>query len=38
MKINGGVDEEYFSVNPGQAVAFNSTSTSSGMISVTEMT
>jgi hypothetical protein len=38
LKINGGVDEEYFSVNPGQAVAFNSTSTSSGMISVTEMT
>jgi hypothetical protein len=36
MKIQANVDE-YFSVNPGQAVAFNSTSTSSGFCSVAEM-
>jgi hypothetical protein len=37
MKIQGGVDDEYFSVTPGQMAAFNSTSTSTGMISITEM-
>jgi hypothetical protein len=29
---------EYFTVNPGQIAAINSTSTSSGFVSVTEMT
>ena len=29
---------EYFTTNPGQILAINSTSTSSGVISVTEMT
>ena len=37
MKIQGGVDEEYITVSPSQMCAFNSTSTSSGMISITEM-
>jgi hypothetical protein len=37
MKINGSVDEEYITVTPGQMCAFNSTSTSTGMVSITEM-
>jgi hypothetical protein len=37
MKINANTDEEYFTVSPSQMCAFNSTSTSSGMISITEM-
>jgi hypothetical protein len=37
LKIQANVDEEYFTVTGGQMAAFNSTSTSSGMISVTEM-
>jgi hypothetical protein len=37
MKLNSNTDEEYFSVTPGQMCAFNSTSTSSGNISICEM-
>ena len=37
-KINANTDEEYISVHPGMMCAFNSTSTSSGMVSITEMT
>ena len=37
MKIQGGVDEEYITVSPSQMCAFNSTSTSTGMVSITEM-
>jgi len=37
MKIQGNVDEEYLTVTPGQMCAFNSTSTSTGMVSITEM-
>jgi hypothetical protein len=36
MKINGSVDEEYITMTPGQMCAFNSTSTSTGMVSITE--
>jgi hypothetical protein len=37
MKINANTDEEYFTVTGGtQMAAFNSTSTSSGMISISE--
>lgn len=36
-KINAGTDEEFWTVTPGQMCAFNSTSTSSGCVSVTEM-
>ena len=38
MKINASTDEEYISVSPGQMCAFNSTSTSTGCVSITEMT
>src|SRR5947208_1411115 len=37
MKINANTDEEYLTVTPGQMAAFNSTSTSTGMVSITEM-
>jgi hypothetical protein len=37
MKIQTNVPAEYFTVSPGQMAAFNSTSTSTGMISITEM-
>jgi hypothetical protein len=37
MKINANTDEEYFTVTPSQMCAFNSTSTATGMVSVTEM-
>jgi hypothetical protein len=36
MKIQGGVDEEYVTVSPGMMAAFNSTSTSSGFLSLVE--
>jgi hypothetical protein len=36
-KINANADEEYWTVQPGMMCAFNSTSTSSGMVSITEM-
>jgi hypothetical protein len=37
LKINGNTDEEYLTVTPGSMCAFNSTSTSTGMISITEV-
>ena len=37
MKINANTDEEYLTVSPGQMCAFNSTSTATGMVSITEM-
>jgi hypothetical protein len=37
LKIQGNVDEEYFAVGFGMMAAFNSTSTSSGMVSICEM-
>ena len=37
MKINANTDEEYITVSPSQMCAFNSTSTSSGMVSIVEM-
>jgi hypothetical protein len=37
LKINPNVEGEYFTVTPGQLAAFNSTSTSTGFVSVTEM-
>jgi hypothetical protein len=37
MKIAPNVEGEYFTVTPGQLAAFNSTSTSTGYVSVTEM-
>jgi hypothetical protein len=36
-KISANVDAEYFTTTPGQLAAFNSTSTSTGFISITEM-
>ena len=36
-KINANTDEEFWTVQPGMMCAFNSTSTSTGMISITEM-
>jgi len=36
-KINANTDEEFWSVSPSQMCAFNSTSTSTGMVSITEM-
>jgi hypothetical protein len=36
LKINANTDEEYFTVSPSMMCAFNSTSTSTGMISITE--
>ena len=36
MKIQGNVDEEYITVTPGMMCAFNSTSTSSGFVSIVE--
>jgi hypothetical protein len=37
MKISPNVEGEYFTTTPGQIAAFNSTSTSRGYVSVTEM-
>jgi hypothetical protein len=37
MKIAPNVNGEYFTTTPGQIAAFNSTSTSTGCVSVTEM-
>ncbi len=37
MKIAANQAGEYFAVTPGQMVAFNSTSTSTGYLSITEM-
>jgi hypothetical protein len=37
MKINGATDEEYLTVTPGMMCAFNSTSTSTVMVSITEV-
>jgi hypothetical protein len=37
MKINANTDEEYFTVTPSMMAAFNSTSTSTGMVSIVEM-
>ena len=37
MKIAPNVNGEYFTTTPGQIAAFNSTSTSTGYVSVTEM-
>jgi hypothetical protein len=37
MKISANVEGEYFAVSPSQMCAFNSTSTSTGMVSITEM-
>ena len=37
MKIAPNVNREYFTTAPGQIAAFNSTSTSTGCVSVTEM-
>ena len=37
MKISPNVEGEYFTTTPGQIAAFNSTSTSTGYISLTEM-
>ena len=36
-KIAANVDAEFWTVTPGQLAAFNSTSTSTGFISITEM-
>ena len=36
-KINANTDEEFWTVQPGMMCAFNQHSTSSGMISITEM-
>jgi len=38
LKISANVGGEYFAVTPGQMCAFNSTSTSTGFCSITEMT
>ena len=37
MKISPLVGGEYFAVTPGQMCAFNSTSTSTGFVSITEL-
>jgi hypothetical protein len=37
MKISANQAGEYFTVTPGQMLAFNSTSTSTGFLSITEM-
>jgi hypothetical protein len=37
MKIAANVDPEFITVSPSQMAAFNSTSTSTGMVSITEM-
>jgi hypothetical protein len=37
MKINANVDAEYFTTTGGQMCAFNSTSTSTGMVSICEV-
>ena len=37
MKISPNVEGEYFSCVPGMLAAFNSTSTSTGFVSITEM-
>ena len=36
-KINANTDEEFWTVSPSQMCAFNSTSTATGMVSITEM-
>jgi hypothetical protein len=36
LKISANASGEYFAVTPGQMCAFNSTSTSTGLISITE--
>ena len=36
-KIAPNVDAEFWTVTPGQLAAFNSTSTSTGFVSITEM-
>ncbi len=37
MKLSASTRGEYFTVSPGMMCAFNSTSTSTGMVSITEM-
>ena len=37
LKISANVGGEYFAVSPGQMCAFNSTSTSTGFVSICEM-
>lgn len=37
LKISANVEGEYFTATPGQVAVFNSTSTSTGYVSITEM-
>ena len=37
LKISANVDAEYFTTSPGQLAAFNSTSTSTGYVSICEV-
>ena len=37
LKISANVEGEYFTATPGQIAAFNSTSTSTGFVSIAEM-
>jgi hypothetical protein len=37
LKISANVEGEYFRVTPGQLAAFNSTSTSTGFVSIAEV-